>query len=107
MYIEYKGSDEIIGAAKIGRVKFSKSGKSIHYDGKTFETLNGTGFKSNYFDVETGDHYWISGCRKDGRDALYSTTAEIDEDVREEYWSQIRGLPENSTISSIRVKSKY
>jgi hypothetical protein len=86
MYIEQKGDDGIVGPARIGRVKFSKSGKSIHYAGKTFETLNGTGFKSNYFDVETGEYYWISGCRKDGRDALYSTVAEIDEDVREEYW---------------------
>jgi len=107
MYIEYKGDDGLIGEAKIGRVKFSKSGKSVHYGGKTFETLSGTGFKSNYFDVETGDHYWISGCRKDGRDALYSTTAEIDDDVREEYWSEIRGMPENSKISNIKIRSKY
>jgi hypothetical protein len=107
MYIEYKGDDGLIGSARIGRVKFSKSGKSIHYNGKTFETLNGMGFKSNYFDVETGDHYWISGCRKDGRDALYSTTAEIDDDVREEYWADIRSMPENSHISSIKVWSKY
>lgn len=107
MYIEYKGDDELIGGAKIGRVKFSKSGKSIHYDGKTFQTLSGTGFKSNYFDVETGDHYWISGCHKDGRDALYSTTAEIDDDVRVEYWSEIRSKPENRDLSSITVTSKY
>ncbi len=107
MYIEYKGDDGLVGPARIGRVKFSKSGKSVHYKGKTFLTLSGNGFKSNYFDVETGDHYWISGCHKDGRDALYSTTAEIDDDVREEYWLEIRGIPENSHLSSIRVKSKY
>jgi hypothetical protein len=107
MYFEYKGDDGLVGAARIGRVKFSKSGKSIHYAGRTFKTLHGAGFKSNYFDVETGDHYWISGCRKDGRDALYSTTAEIDEDVREEYWLTIREIPENIKISSINVPSKY
>ena len=56
MYIEYKGDDGIVGNARIGRVKFSKSGKSIHYNGKTFETLSGQGFKSNYFDTETGNH---------------------------------------------------
>ncbi len=107
MYIEYKGGDGLVGTARIGRVKFSKSGKSVHYCGKTFETLSGDGFKSNYFDVETGEHYWISGCRKDGRDALYSTTAEIDEDVLNEYWEEIRGMPQNSHISSIKVMSKY
>ncbi|MCU7930153.1 MAG: 1-deoxy-D-xylulose-5-phosphate synthase [Candidatus Thiodiazotropha sp. (ex Codakia rugifera)] len=107
MYIECKGNDGIVGVARIGRVKYSKSGKSVHYRGRTYETLSGTGFKSNYIDVESGVHYWISGCRKDGRDALYSTTAEIDEDVLEEYWSEIRGKPENVHISSIKVRSKY
>ncbi len=107
MYIECKGDDGLIGSARIGLVTFSKSGKSIHYKGKTFQTLSGRGFKSNYFDVETGEDYWISGCHKDGRDALYSTEAEIDDDVREEYWTEIRKMPENKHISNITVKSKY
>lgn len=107
MYIEQKDDDGIVGPARIGRIKLSKSGKSIHYAGKTFETLNGTGFKSNYFDVETGEYYWISGCRKDGRDALYSTVADINEDFREEYWSEIRGMHENLDVFSIKVRSKY
>ena len=106
MYIEYKG-DGLIGPARIGRVKFSKSGKSIHYDGKTFETLKGAGFKANYFDVETGDYYWISGCKKDGHDALYPTSVEIDEDVLEEYWTDIRNEPENKNVKSYESKSKY
>ncbi|MEM8892439.1 MAG: 1-deoxy-D-xylulose-5-phosphate synthase, partial [Bacteroidota bacterium] len=70
MYIEYKG-DGLVGEARIGRVKFSKTKKSIHYRGKTYKTLSGSGFKSNYFDVETRAYYWISGCRKDGKDRLY------------------------------------
>jgi hypothetical protein len=107
MYIEYKGEDGIVGNARIGRVKYSKSGKSIHYKNQTFQTKKGTGFKSNYFDVETGKDYWISGCRKDGRDALYSTEAKIDDDVREEYWSKIRNMPDNKNISKIKVKGKY
>ncbi len=107
MYIENKSGSGLVGSARIGRVRFSKSGKSIHYEGRTFQTLSGTGFKANYFDVETGEEYWISGCRKDGRDALYGTSAEIDEDVMEEYWVSIRKIPENKGISSIKVKSKY
>src|SRR5687767_2676630 len=41
------------------------------------------------------EEYWISGCKKDGSDALYSTLIEIDEDVREEYWAwgNIRSNP--------------
>ena len=95
MYIEYKG-DDLTGPARIGRVSFTKSGKSIKYRGKTFQSLKGRGFKSNYFEVGTGDEYWISGPHKDGRDSLYGgrSPITIDKDVREEYWTKIRRQPE-------------
>jgi len=106
MWIENKGDDGIVGPARIGRVAFSKSGKSVYYRGHRFKTLAGYGFKSNYIDVETGEHYWISGCRKDGRDALYNTDVTIDEDVREEYWTRIRTCPEKISVSSFRALGK-
>lgn len=106
MYIENK-SGGLSGPARIGRVRFSRSGQSLHYQGKTFTTLKGHGFKSNYFETESGDHYWISGCRKDGMDALYSTEVEIDDDVREEYWADIRGMPENKDVSNFRAPGKH
>lgn len=106
MWIENKGDGGIVGPARIGRVTFSKSGKSLYYRGRRFETLAGQGFKSNYVDVESGEHYWISGCRKDGRDALYNTDVEIDEDVREEYWTVIRNQAENVHVSSFRAQGK-
>ncbi|MEX0301212.1 MAG: 1-deoxy-D-xylulose-5-phosphate synthase [Leisingera sp.] len=86
MYIEDK-SDGLDGPARIGRVYFSKSGKSLYYQGRVFKSLKGSGFKANYFDVETGDHFWISGPRKDQNDRLYGgfKGVEIDEDAREEY----------------------
>jgi len=55
--------------------------------------LQGSGFKANYFDIATGDQFWISGPRKDGRDRLYEGSAkpiEIDADVAAEYWNEIR-----------------
>lgn len=96
MYIEDK-SKGLVGDAVIGRVTFSKSGSSIHYKGRTFQTLAGHGFKSNYFEVGTGAEFWISGCRKDGADRLYNggPPVHIDEDVREEYWTVIRAMPGN------------
>jgi hypothetical protein len=106
MYIEAKG-DGLVGPARIGRVSFSKSGKSLHYRGKTFQTLAGSGFKANYFDTETGARYWISGCKKDGTDALYSTTVEIDDDVREEYWSGIRQRADLAPTRSFRAVGKH
>ena len=93
MYIEDK-SDGLDGPARIGRVAFSKSGRSVHYRGKTFQSLNGSGYKANYFETETGDEYWISGPRKDGQDRLYNGSAfstEIDDDIADEYWQDIRG----------------
>jgi hypothetical protein len=106
MYIESK-EDGIVGPARIGRVTFSKTGKSIYYKGRRFESLKGSGFKANYFDVETGEQYWISGCKKDGTDALYPTMVEIDEDVREEYWLSIRNQPEMKDVVTLKSSSKY
>ncbi len=96
MYIEDKSAG-LNGPARIGRVYFSKSGKSLTYRGQTFQSLGGQGFKANYFDAETGDRYWISGPSRDGRDRLYPKSMRpvgIDDDVRAEYWRDIRGLPD-------------
>jgi len=94
MYIEQKAGN-LVRPARIGRVRFSRTGKMLYYRNQRFQSLKGMGFKANYFDVDTGDEYWISGCRKDGCDRLYGERLpiEIDEDVREEYWTQIRGIP--------------
>jgi hypothetical protein len=94
MYIESK-AEGLTGPARIGRVTFSKTGATIYYGGKEFQSLKGSGFKANYFDVETGERYWISGPRRDGCDALYQTNIhpDIDDDVREEYWTRIRKQP--------------
>jgi hypothetical protein len=94
MYIEYKGIG-LVGPARIGRVTYSKTGSTLYYGGKSFQSLKGSGFKANYFDVVSHERYWISGPRKDGEDALYPTNipTEIDEDVREEYWTVIRKKP--------------
>jgi hypothetical protein len=74
--------------------------KSHHvYRRQERRSLKGLGFKANYYDVETGAHFWISGPKRNGGDALYggSTPVEIDEDVREEYWRVIRRQPEKAT----------
>ncbi len=95
MYIERKAGG-LTGSARIGRVTFSKTGRTLYYAGKRFQSLRGSGFKANHFEVESGEEYWISGPRRDGADRLYGerTPVEIDEDAREEYWTEIRGEPE-------------
>ncbi|MFC3153484.1 1-deoxy-D-xylulose-5-phosphate synthase [Litoribrevibacter euphylliae] len=90
MYIEDK-SEGLEGEARIGRVYFSKSGKTLYYKGMKFQSLKGSGFKANYFETESGDHFWISGPRKDQNDRLYggNSGVEIDKDVQEEYSAYI------------------
>ncbi|HYP51895.1 MAG TPA: hypothetical protein VEQ42_00040 [Pyrinomonadaceae bacterium] len=107
MFIEHKGHDGVVGPARIGRVTFSKTGQSVWYRGRILHTMKGRGFKSNYVDEETREEYWISGCRKDGMDALYSTAVEVDDDAREEYWVSIRNRPELKEVRSFRARGKY
>jgi hypothetical protein len=93
MYIEDK-SRGLNGPARIGRVTFTRTGRSVRYGGRLLRRVRG--FKHNYEDAETGDAFWISGPHKDGADRNYGgrLPIEIDADVREEYWTKIRGLPE-------------
>ncbi|MGV3753868.1 MAG: hypothetical protein ACO1QS_00635 [Verrucomicrobiota bacterium] len=94
MYIECKAG-ALLGEARIGRVTFSKTGRTLYYQGRKFQSLKGKGFKSNYYDVETGEDYWISGPKRNGGDRLYGSNAVgIDEDVRVEYWEEVRRQPE-------------
>jgi hypothetical protein len=94
MYIECKAGS-LNGVARIGRVRFSKTGQTLYYGAQTFQSLKGAGFKSNYYCLETGEDYWISGPKQRGGDRLYgSLPVEIDEDVRAEYWRDIRRQPE-------------
>ena len=92
MYIEDKSSG-LEGNARIGRVYFSKTGKTLYYKGRRFQSLKGMGSKSNYIDIDNGDEFWISGPRKDRNDRLYGGQlgVEIDEDVKEDYKKIING----------------
>ena len=108
MYIENKSDgDGLTGAARIGRVSFSKTGKTIYYRGAELQSLKGYGYKSNYFDVNTGDHYWVSGPKKNGQDTLYPDRVEVDEDIRVEYWRDIRGLTNIDCDSIFRSEGKH
>lgn len=92
VYVEDK-TDSLDGPASIGRARFSKSGRSLTYHGMRLFPVRGD--KHNYVDWATGRIYWVSGCRKDGSDRLHgSLPVEIDEDVREEYWTRIRARPD-------------
>ena len=93
MYVEDK-SGGLIGPARIGRVAFSKTGRTLYYAGRSFRSLEGAGFKANYYDIRNGDEFWISGPRRDGRLYGERVPVEIDADVRREYWTEVRARPD-------------
>lgn len=98
MYIECK-SGGLYGWGRIGRVGFSKTGKTLYCKGKSFQRWQGS--KSNYYDIESGESYWINGPKKAGGDRLNGAPGvEIDEDVRQEYWTAIRGEPKSISRST-------
>ena len=101
MYIEDK-SGGLTGPCRIGRVRFSKTGATLYYGDRAFKSLTGSGFKANYFDQITGERFWISGPRRDGADGLYGRVTQpedVDEDVAESYWRDIRGLGSRAVAS--------
>ncbi|MGA2046879.1 MAG: hypothetical protein ABSG96_04265 [Terracidiphilus sp.] len=94
MYIECK-AESLNGSARIGRVTFTRTGATLRYGGRSFYKST-RGSKANYTEEGSGDPYWISGPRRDGTDRLFKSNEpiEIDEDVREEYWIEIRNRPD-------------
>ena len=106
MYVE-RGGGLASHRGRIGRVQLSKTGRTLYYQGVELRSLNGSGYKTNHFDVETGEKYWVSGPRKDGNDPLYPGVVEIDDDVRDEYWREIRWTPTKSHIQAFRAPGKH
>ena len=93
MYIELKSDYDDNGPARIGRVSFSQSGRTIYYNGRSFQSLKGSGIGANYLDVESGEQYWISGPKRNGRDRHWagSGPVEIDSDVEESIGEKFAG----------------
>ena len=65
--------------------------------------LKGFAAKANFFDEETMEEFWISNPTRDGSDSLFPGVVEIDEDAREEYWSEIR--KDSGSVTSPSYKS--
>ena len=65
-YIELKTGYADNGPAWIGNVKESKTGKTIYFNNHAFQKCQG--IQGNYYDIETGEEYWISGIKRNGQD---------------------------------------
>jgi hypothetical protein len=85
MYVELKtGHNTDRGPAWISRVRFSKSGRTVYFKGRTLRHFRS--FDANHYDVDTGESFWISGPHRDRQDRRYSNVpVEVDADVAEVY----------------------
>lgn len=85
VYVEIKTGTNHNGKAWIGKCFFSKSGHTIYFNGKVLQ--KGQGISSNYFDIENGNGYWISGVKKNGEDRhkFGNGLIEIDEIIIADY----------------------
>jgi len=85
VYVEIETGANHDGIAWIGKCFFSKTGQTIYFNGDVYR--KGKGFSSNYFDIETGNGFWISGVKKNGTDRhkFGKGIIEIDESIIAEY----------------------
>lgn len=85
IYIELKSGFSDDGPAWIGKGLFTRTRRTLYFDGKTFKKKPGDG--ANYVNVKTGEGYWVSGVRKNGQDRNATGSGEIavDEAVLKEY----------------------
>jgi len=90
-YIELKSGFGDNGPAWIGMAEFSKTGRTVYFNGKAFKNSNARGISGNYYDIENGDEYWISGVKKNGTDRHWAGGGKImiDRKAVDHYLSQV------------------
>jgi hypothetical protein len=75
-YIELKTGHHDDGPAWIGRVKLSKSGRTVYFDGRALKQ-GARGAAGNFFDLRTGEVYWVSRVKRDGSDRHWAGSGKI------------------------------
>jgi hypothetical protein len=85
MYVELKSGYTDNGPAFIGQAFFSKTGRSTYFNGLAFS--KGSRYGGNYFEIMTGEYYWISGIKKRGTNRHWAGGGkiQIDRTVVNEY----------------------
>lgn len=96
MFIQLKsGHNTDEGPSWITRLRFTKSWRTAHFRGRTLRRVTGTAFDNsaaNFYDVESGEEYWVSGPKRDRTDTRYGHGKPIvEDDVRSEYEAFLQG----------------
>ena len=89
-YIELKSRGHS-GPAWIGLVSYSKSGRTIYFNGKAFQRIGADRIWGNFYDIESMEEYWISGVKKDMTDRHQFGTGKIivEERIVKDYLNMI------------------
>ena len=87
MYVENKDGDIDGANARIGFVRFSKTGATVYFRGRELCKTGGQGIRGNFRDVTTGHEYWVSGVKMRGSNVYHAESASvvIDDDALIEY----------------------
>ncbi|MFS0731679.1 hypothetical protein ABC270_16590 [Curtobacterium sp. 1P10AnD] len=98
MFVQLKtGYDTDAGPSWIASVRFSKSWSTVYFHGRTLRRVTGTAYAnydSNFYDVESGEGYWVSGPKRDRTDARYSNgKPTVEDDARVAYEAFLNGEP--------------
>jgi hypothetical protein len=79
-YIELKSGYSDNGPAWIGYVSESKSGRTLYFNGRGLMKMKGQrrgDAGGNYVDMESGESFWVSGVKKNGRDRHWAGSGKI------------------------------
>lgn len=98
MYVQLKtGYPLDQGPAWITRVRFSKTWRTAYVHGLTLARTTALAYAnhdSNFYDVTSGEEFWISGPKRDRSDGRYSSQQlEVEPDVRADYDAFLAGAP--------------
>ncbi len=73
-YIELKSGFNDNGPAWIGRVAFSRSKTTIYFNGRA---LKRSAKSRDYFDIVSGETFWVSGIKKNGENRHWAGSGPI------------------------------
>jgi len=74
-YIELKTGYNDNGPAWIARVKVSKSGQTVYFNGRALK--KGSNGPGNFHDLQTGESFWESGVKRDGTDRHWAGSGKV------------------------------
>lgn len=85
IYVELKSGFNDDGPVWIGNGVFNRTWCTRYFNGRVLKKSHGIG--SNFYDLQTGDSYWISGLKKRGTNRHWAGNSkiQIDREVVEDF----------------------